>query len=350
MEYKDLNIIHLDMDAFYAAVEELDNPRLKGKPVIVGGRSNRGIVTTANYEARKYGVHSAMPLFIARRKCPHGIYIPTRKDRYAEVSKDVFKILYSVTDKVEKLSIDEGFMDISDLDKSPVEVAEYIRKRVKNEIGLTMSIGISYNKFLAKLASDWEKPEGLTIITKEMIPDILLPLPIGKIYGIGKKTEKKFNDMGVHTVADMMPLSEEFLVKFLGKSGREVYWRIRGIDNRPVEPYSERKSIGTERTFPLVKDREILKDYLRTYALEISEAMVEKGIKGKTINVKIRYEDFSIHTRSFTLEGYTNNPKKIYSVAEELFDSIYLEQHLRLIGLSVSNLIDDIYDQMTFLE
>lgn len=350
MDYKDLNIIHLDMDAFYASIEELDNPSLKGKPVIVGGKSNRGIVTTANYEARKYGVHSAMPLFIARRKCPHGIYVPTRKDRYGEVSKEVFSIIYSVTDRVEKLSIDEGFIDISDLDKSPVDVAEYIRKRVKDEIGLTMSIGISYNKFLAKLASDFEKPEGLTIISKDMVPEILLPLSIGDIYGIGKKTEKKFNDMGLYTVADMMPLSEDFLVNLLGKSGREVYGRIRGIDNREVEPFSERKSIGTERTFPLIRDRHVLKSYLKEYSEEISDSMVEKGIKGKTINVKIRYEDFSIHTRSTTMNSYTNDKEKIYKVAEELFDSLYLEQHLRLIGLSVSNLIDDIYDQMTFLE
>lgn len=350
MDYSNLNIIHLDMDAFYASVEGLDNPKLKGKPVIVGGRSNRGIVTTANYEARKYGIHSAMPLFIAKQKCPHGIYIPTRKDRYSEISKKVFEILYEITDLVEKLSIDEAFLDISDLNKNPVDICKYIRTRVKKEIGLTMSFGISYNKFLAKIASDWKKPEGLTIITEKMIPDILLPLKIGKVYGIGKKSEEKFNHIGVYTVSDLMNLSEEHLVKLLGKSGREVYQRIRGIDNRKVNPFRERKSIGTERTFKEIRDKEILKKYLLDYSKELSELMIKKQIKGKTINIKMKYEDFSSHTKSVTLEYYTNEEKKIYKIAIELFNDLPLDKHVRLIGLSISNLIDNKFSQMSFLE
>lgn len=349
MDYSNLNIIHLDMDAFYASVEELDNPKLKGKPVIVGGRSNRGIVTTANYEARKYGIHSAMPLFIAKQKCPHGIYLPTRKDRYSEISKKVFDILYEITDLVEKLSIDEAFLDVSDVDQTPLEIVNYIRKKVKDEIGLTMSFGISYNKFLAKLASDWEKPEGLTIITEDMVPEILLPLPVRKVYGIGRKSEKKFNNIGVFTVSDMMNLSEEFLVKFLGKMGKEVYERIRGIDNRVVDPHRERKSIGTERTFKMIRDKKILRNLLKSYSNEVSEDMKVRGIVGKTINVKIKYEDFSSHTRSFTMENYTNSPSIIYDIAVELLEDLPLEQHVRLIGLSMSNLDEDLYTQMTFL-
>lgn len=349
MDWDGLNIIHLDMDAFFAAVEELDNPSLKGKPVIVGGTSKRGIVTTANYEARKYGIHSAMPLFQARQRCPHGIYLPTRKDRYSEISREVFQILYEVTDLVEKLSIDEAFLDVSDVDKTPLEIVNYIRNRVKSEIGLTMSFGISYNKFLAKLASDWEKPEGLTIITKDMVPEILLPLPVRKVYGIGRKSEKKFNNIGVYTVLDMMNLSEEFLIKFLGKMGKEVYDRIRGIDDRKVNPYRERKSIGTERTFKVIRDKKVLRNLLKSYANEISQDMKAKGIVGKTVNIKIKYEDFSSHTRSFTMENYTNSPAIIYDIAVELLDDLPLEQHVRLIGLSLSNLDEDLYTQMTFL-
>ncbi|MFB0971754.1 MAG: DNA polymerase IV [Tissierellia bacterium] len=349
MDWEALNIIHLDMDAFYAAVEELDNPSLKGKPVIVGGTSKRGIVTTANYEARKYGIHSAMPLFQARQRCPHGIYLPTRRDRYSEVSKEVFNILYEITDLVEKLSIDEAFLDVSDVDQTPLEIVNYIRKKVKDEIGLTMSFGISYNKFLAKLASDWEKPEGLTIITEDMVPEILLPLPVRKVYGIGRKSEKKFNNIGVFTVSDMMNLSEEFLVKFLGKMGKEVYERIRGIDNRVVDPHRERKSIGTERTFKMIRDKKILRNLLKSYSNEVSEDMKVRGIVGKTINVKIKYEDFSSHTRSFTMENYTNSPSIIYDIAVELLEDLPLEQHVRLIGLSMSNLDEDLYTQMTFL-
>lgn len=349
MDWDGLNIIHLDMDAFFAAVEELDNPSLKGKPVIVGGTSKRGIVTTANYEARKYGIHSAMPLFQARQRCTHGIYLPTRKDRYSEISREVFQILYEVTDLVEKLSIDEAFLDVSDVDETPLEIVNYIRKRVKNEIGLTMSFGISYNKFLAKLASDWEKPEGLTIITKDMVPEILLPLPVRKVYGIGRKSEKKFNNIGVYTVLDMMNLSEEFLIKFLGKMGKEVYDRIRGIDDRKVNPYRERKSIGTERTFKVIRDKKVLRNLLKSYANEISQDMKAKGIVGKTVNIKIKYEDFSSHTRSFTMENYTNSPAIIYDIAVELLDDLPLEQHVRLIGLSLSNLDEDLYTQMTFL-
>ena len=303
-DFSELNIIHLDMDAFYAAVEELDNPKLKGKPLIVGGRSNRGIVTTANYEARKYGIHSAMPLFMAKQLCPHGIYVPTRKERYSEISKEVFKILYSVTDKVEQLSIDEAFLDVEEINQNPLKICKYIRNRVKKEIGLTMSFGISYNKFLAKLASDWRKPEGLTIITKDMVPEILLPLKIGKVYGIGKKSEEKFNHIGIYTVEDMMNLSEEHLIKLLGKHGREVYQRIRGIDNRKVNPIRERKSIGTERTFPEIRDKKVLINYLDDYSEEISKTMIQKNISGKTINIKIKYEDFSVHSKSTTLKYF----------------------------------------------
>ena len=345
-----LNIIHLDMDAFYAAVEELDNPRLKGKPVIVGGSSNRGIVTTANYEARRYGVHSAMPIFMAKARCPHGVYLPTRKNRYSEVSRQVFDILYEVTDLIEPLSIDEAYLDISHIEMETIKVAEIIRKRVFDRVGLTMSIGISYNKFLAKIASDWNKPNGLTIIDKDMIPDILFPLSIGKVYGIGPKSEMKLKKIGIHTIEDLMVLSEVFLEELLGKSGKEIYQRIRGLDNRRVNPSRQRKSLGMERTFIATRDRKVLNQYLHNFSKEIEESLIRKNLRGKTITLKVKDEDFISHTRSLTINEYINSQPKIYNISQSLFDEITLNKKIRLIGLTISNLIDDEFVQLSFFD
>lgn len=346
----ELHIIHLDMDAFYASVEELDNPALRGKPVIVGGSSNRGIVTTANYEARKYGVHSAMPIFMAKQRCPHGFYLPTRKKRYGEVSRQVFEILYEVTDLVEPLSIDEAYLDISHIDLEPVKVAEIIRKRVYDRLGLTMSIGISYNKFLAKIASDWNKPRGLKIISQDMVPDILLPLSIGKVYGIGPKSQERLNKIGINTIRDLMDLSEDFLEEFLGKSGKEIYHRIRGVDNRIVNTTRERKSLGMERTFRATKDKDLLRNYLYTYSQEIEQALLAKNLRGKTITLKVKDEDFLLHTRSITINEYITSHKKIYDLALSLFDEVPMEKNIRLIGLTISNLIDDEFVQLSFFD
>lgn len=338
------------MDAFYASVEELDNPALRGKPVIVGGSSNRGIVTTANYEARKYGVHSAMPIFMAKQRCPHGFYLPTRKKRYGEVSRQVFEILYEVTDLVEPLSIDEAYLDISHIDLEPVKVAEIIRKRVYDRLGLTMSIGISYNKFLAKIASDWNKPRGLKIISQDMVPDILLPLSIGKVYGIGPKSQERLNKIGINTIRDLMDLSEDFLEEFLGKSGKEIYHRIRGVDNRIVNTTRERKSLGMERTFRATKDKDLLRNYLYTYSQEIEQALLAKNLRGKTITLKVKDEDFLLHTRSITINEYITSHKKIYDLALSLFDEVPMEKNIRLIGLTISNLIDDEFVQLSFFD
>ena len=223
-----LNIIHVDMDAFYASVEEHDNPKLKGRPLIVGGNSRRGIATTANYEARKYGIHSAMPIFIAKQKCLHARIVPTRMWRYKEVSRQVFDILNEFTNLIEPLSIDEGFLDVSHSEKDSLEIAKDIKKRVLETTGLTMSIGISYNKFLAKIGSDWNKPDGIKVINKSMVPEILLPLSVGEVHGIGPKSAKRLNNIGIYKIRDLMNLSEEFLVSFFGNHGTEIYERIRG--------------------------------------------------------------------------------------------------------------------------
>lgn len=334
-----LNIIHVDMDAFYASVEERDNPKLKGLPVIVGGTSNHGIVTTANYNARKYGVHSAMPIFMAKQKCPRGCFLPVRMERYKEVSRQVFDILHEFTDLVEPLSIDEAFLDVTDVNKNPIKIAEEIKQKVMKDTGLTISVGISYNKFLAKLASDWNKPDGLKIITEDMIPDILLPLTVKSVYGIGTKSAKKLNNIGIYTIEDLMRLSEEFLIEFFGKAGSEIYNRIRGIDSRKVNITRERKSIGTETTFSdYTKDKEVLKRFLHDFSLELESSLESRNLQGKTITLKIKDVNFRTRTKSKTLNNYVSSYDDIFEVAVNLLDEIEIDQDIRLIGLTASNL------------
>ena len=332
-----LSIIHMDMDAFYASIEEMDNPSLKGKPLIVGN-SDRGIVTTCNYEARKYGVHSAMPVFMAKKLCPHANFVPNRRERYLEISGKVFEIVYTLTEMVEKVSIDEAYIDISDIPVSSLEAVDYIRTNVKEKIGLTMSFGISYNKFLAKIASDWDKPEGLKIITEDMMPEILFPFPLEKVHGIGKKSAEKFYKIGVYTVKDLYNLDEEFLVKMLGKGGREVYNRIRGIDYREVTSKRERKSIGSERTFVPTRDNKILYKYLEEFSSELSENLIDKNLKAKTISVKIKYDDFTNHQKSRTFPSYIDKSSDIYEISRELFSEFKRDKKIRLIGITLSNL------------
>ncbi len=339
------------MDAFYASVEEHDNPKLKGLPVIVGGLSNHGIVTTANYHARKYGVHSAMPIFMAKQKCPHGYFLPVRMERYKDVSKQVFDILYGITDLVEPLSIDEAYLDVSNIDANPIHIAEEIKQKVMENTGLTMSVGISYNKFLAKLASDWNKPNGMKIITVEMIPDILLPLPVKSVYGIGKKSSKKLNDIGIYTIEDLMRLSEEFLIELFGKAGTEIYNRIRGLDPRKINVERERKSIGTERTFTKhTKNKDILKSFLHSFSLDLESSLESRNLQAKTITIKIKDINFRIQTKSKTLNNYISNFEEIFETATDLLDEIEITQDIRLIGLTASNLIDLKLEQLSLFD
>ena len=342
-------ILHVDMDAFFASVEQLDDKNLRGKPVIVGGVSERGVVSTCSYEARKYGIHSAMPIFIARKLCPHGIYLRTRIYRYKEVSREVFNILKDVTDIIEPLSIDEAYLDITNSRfKSGIEAANYIKSRVLREVGLTISIGISYNKFLAKLASDWNKPNGIKVITKEMIPDILLPFPVSKIYGLGKKSVEKLNNMGIFTVKDLYDMPKEFYIEYLGKYGLDIYYRIRGIDNREVEAQRDRKSYGRERTLKIdTKEKEDLLEYLYDFSKEISNQLIRQNLEGKTITVKYKTEDFQSHTRSKTLNFYTNNFSDIYRVCEEILNNEEIKDNIRLIGVTVSTFKENTVEQLT---
>lgn len=347
---KKLSIIHVDMDAFYASVEERDNPKLKNHPVIVGGRSNHGIVTTANYEARKYGVHSAMPIFIAKRKCPHGTFVPPRMERYREVSREVFNILYEFTDIIEQISVDEAYLDISNINIPSLELVEIMKAKVKNSTGLTMSVGISYNKFLAKLASDWNKPNGIKIITEDMIPTILLPLSVKSVHGIGPKSAKKLNSIGIYTIEDLLGVSEEFLFELFGKAGKEIYYRIRGIDDREINTNRERKSLGTERTFDETIDKELLIKYLEKFSKEISNDLKDKKINGKTITLKIKDEDFQTKTRSKTINSYTDSEKEIFEIGISLLDEVKINKPIRLIGLTVSNLMTSNLEQLSLFD
>lgn len=340
--------MHVDMDAFFASVEVLDNPKLSGKPVIVGGITERGVVSTCSYEARAYGVHSAMPIYMAKAKCPNGIFLPVRYQRYKEMSNKIFNIFYKITPYVEPLSIDEAYLDITHVNKRPIDMAYFIKNEVKKQTGLNISVGISYNKFLAKLSSDWNKPNGLKIITKDMIPQVLFPLPINKVYGLGKKSVKKLNDIGIFTVEELYNLPKELLIEFFGKFGGEIYDRVRGIDNREVEVTRERKSIGRETTLKRDTDnKEELKEYIKLFAKSIAYTMEKNNVKGKSVTIKIKTSSFENHTKSKTLPHYISSEEDIYKEGCSVLDEIELKETIRLIGVSLSSLKENKIEQLT---
>ena len=342
------NILHVDMDAFFASVEQRDNPNLKGKPVIVGGNSERGVVSTCSYEARKFGVHSAMPIFIAKEKCPTGVYISGRYGRYVQISQEIFKIFNEVTPLVESVSIDEAYLDLSQGKiKNGMEAARYIKNRVFKELNLTLSIGISYNKFLAKLASDWNKPNGIKEISRDMLPEVLFPLKIDRIHGLGKISVSKLNNMGIYYVKDLYKMPREFFVEYLGKNGVYIYERIRGVDLRKIELEHERKSIGKERTLKFnTNNKEELLEFLREFSYEIEDYLLRKNVMAKTITLKYKTENFENHTRSKTLNKYISNNKEIYEVAKELLEAEKLRM-VRLIGLSASSFKENEVEQIS---
>lgn len=343
------SIIHVDMDAFFASVEQMDNPGFKGKPVIVGGVSGRGVVSTASYEARSYGVHSAMPMFQARALCPDGIFLPVRHERYKEVSNAVFEILGRYTHIIEPLSIDEAFLDVTGQDA--VRVARSIKQEVKDKTSLTISAGVSYNKFLAKLASDWNKPDGLMVITEDMVPDILRPLPVRKVYGIGEKSAFRLNSIGVYTIDDLLMLTREQLINLFGRFGSTIYDMIRGIDNRPVETVNETKSIGRETTLDKdTVDRSELKGYIRDFCEEVAQSLKRHGLYTKTVTVKYKTEDFKSYTRSRTADRFMSDEKDITGLAMAIIDSLTINEPIRLIGVSVSNLTEEAPVQLSIFD
>ena len=343
-----MNILHVDMDAFFASVEILLNPALKNKPLAVGGKNPSGIVTTASYEARKYGVHSAMPMFMAKSLCPNLIVVPTRKGIYGEVSRKVFGYLESFGFTMEQVSIDEAYLDLSG-EKAPEALAKTMQREVANRFGLSMSCGLSYNKFLAKIASDMDKPAGFTVIDEARGQEIIKALPISKIHGIGEKTAARLRELGIHTGADLLGLERDFLQARFGKMGTELYDRVRGVDLRPVEPGRKRKSIGTEETFAETRNRAFFKERLMESARQTAFLMEKKGIVGYTVTVKIKTRDFDTHTKSKTFPEPVEGDEALYREAKALFDSLYGGEKLRLLGLSVSALEENYSRQLRFL-
>lgn len=341
--------MHVDMDAFFASVEIADNKKLRGKPVIIGGNSQRGVVATCSYEARAYGVKSAMPTYIAKSKCPSAIFLPVRYERYKEVSNKIFNILFDITSYVEPLSIDEAYLDITHINKNPLDIAGFIKNRIRKETGLTISVGLSYNKFLAKLASDWNKPNGLKIIEKKEIPKILFPLSIDKVYGLGEKSVKRLNNIGIFTIEELYKLPQNLLEEFFGKLGVVIYERIRGIDKREVQTLRERKSIGRETTLSNdTDDKNELKLYIKAFAESIASTMQSKNIRGKNITIKIKTVSFLNHTKSKTLTYYVFSEEEIYKEACSILEELEFEEKIRLIGLSISSFKENRIEQLSF--
>jgi len=342
-QMKSRAIIHLDMDAFYPAVEVLDNPGLKGKQVIVGGGRERGVVSSASYEARKFGVHSAQPMATAMRLCPDGVFLPGRMSRYKEISKQVFEIFFRFTPLVEPLSIDEAFLDVTGsirLFGEPVEIAKKVKQVVVNETGLTVSAGVAPSKFVAKIASDMDKPDGLTVVPSDQVREFLDPLPIKKMWGVGKVTQKALSRLNVRTFEDLSRVPVKVLERRFGKHGLKMHQLSMGIDEREVVPEHDTKSIGHEETFSQdIIDMGLAKKELLSLANRVTRRMRREGVMGRTITLKVKYSDFVQVTRSTTLSISTDDGPEIYSTVCCLLEKTEVgKRPVRLLGISLSQL------------
>jgi DNA polymerase-4 len=335
-------IIHLDMDAFYASVEVLDNSALRGKPVIVGGGVKRGVVAAASYEARKFGVHSSIPMTKAMRLCPHGVFLPVRMERYKEVSDRVFGIFRRYTPLVEPVSLDEAFLDVTEsvqLFGPPEGIARKIRAEVRAETGLTVSAGVASSKLVAKIASDMNKPDGLTVVPSGKEQEFLGPLQVGRLWGVGERTRSALAEMGVQKVSDLAGIPEEEVVRKLGKHGAHLHRLAHGIDDREVEPEREIKSMGREETF----DEDLLEILaLRKQLLDIATRTAARlrshGLKGRTVTLKVKYTDFRLVTREVTLPLGIDDGGEIFRQALTLLEKTEAgKKPVRLLGIYLSN-------------
>lgn len=339
MEHR--KIIHIDMDAFYASVEQRDHPELRGKPVAVGGSSERGVIAAASYEAREFGVRSAMPSAVAKKRCPELLFVKSSMSKYKEISEQIRQIFFEYTDLVEPLSIDEAFLDVSKNKKgipSATLIAEEIRKRIKEETALTASAGVSINKFLAKIASDRNKPNGIFVIPPDAAETFVEKLPVEDFFGVGKVTADKMHKLGLFFGKDIKAQSLDFLVRHFGKAGEHYYKISRTIDERPVNPDRQRKSVGAERTFE--KDLYTKFEHIaQLYHIEkeLIERIKTQGFKGYTLTLKIKYSNFTQITRSKTFPQVLNRFSYLHPRAKELLLQKEIEQPVRLLGLSVSN-------------
>jgi DNA polymerase-4 len=345
LDFPQRKIIHIDMDAFYASVEQMDNPALKGKPLAVGGAEKRGVVSAASYEARKFGVRSAMSGYLAKKNCPDLIFVPPRFDRYKEISHKIRTIFFDYTDLVEPLSLDEAYLDVTTNKKgnpSASLIAEEIRQRILEEVGLTASAGISINKFIAKVASDYNKPNGQKTVNPEEVISFLEDLEIRKFYGVGKVTADKMYHLGIFTGKELKQKSLEFLREHFGKSGDYYYHVVRGIHNSEVKPNRIPKSVGAERTFDENLSSEIfMLQRLDNIATELEKRLKKSKVSGKTVTLKIKYSDFTLQTRSKTLAYFIADKSLILETTKELLYQEKLENSVRLLGISLSNLNTD---------
>lgn len=337
-------IIHIDMDAFYASIEQRDNPDLRGKPIVVGGspEGRGGVVATASYEARKFGIRSAMPSKRALQLCPQAIFVRPRFDVYKEVSRHIREIFHRYTDLIEPLSLDEAYLDVT-TDKlnigSAIEIAKLIKQAIKDELNLTASAGVSINKFVAKIASDMQKPDGLTFIGPSSIESFMEKLAVEKFHGVGKVTADKMKRMGLYTGGDLKKLSESDLVQHFGKTGRFYYKIVRGIDNREVEPHRETKSLSAEDTFPYdLTTLDEMNVEIDKISLVVHQRLKKYGLKGRTITIKIKYSDFKQITRNQSLPHPVNDLETISTIAKQLLAATEPEdKKIRLLGVGLSN-------------
>lgn len=340
-------IIHLDMDAFYASVEERDHPELVGQPVIIARHpretGGKGVVTTANYVARQFGVHSAMSAQKAYELCPEAVFVHGNYEYYREVSQQIHAIFHRYTDIVEPIAFDEAFLDVTENKlgiKSAIKVARLIQRDIWRELHLTCSAGVSYNKFLAKLASDYEKPKGLTLVLPADAESFLRKLPIEKFHGVGKKTVIKMHDMGIYSGEDLYQMEEMALIQEFGKMGYDLYRKVRGIHNAPVNPNRERKSIGREHTYskPLISEEQVLTN-LRSLAKDVSLALAKHQKHGQTVVLKVRYDDFETITRRRTLSDYVESAEAIFFHTQLIWEEFAeRDRSIRLLGITVTNL------------
>lgn len=338
-------ILHLDMDAFFASVEQLDDPFLKGKPVIVGRSSARGVVAAASYEARKYGVASAMPIFEAKRKCPQGIIVPGRMGRYKELSDEIISLLREFSPLVEKVSIDEAYLDISgsrNIFGDPEKIGAEIKKKIKETVNLGCSVGIAPVKFLAKIASDIKKPDGLTVIRREEMEAFIDTLDIKKVPGVGKSMTRQLDTLGIRLLGDVKKYSETKLVERLGKYGRRLIAFSYGIDGSPVTPFHQVKSISAENTLSAdTKDKEMLRMHLLQHAERVGRQLRRQKVRAGTVILKLKTSDFQLVTRSLSIKDPTQSTEMIYQKAQTLLENFRLEKKVRLIGVGASGLLPE---------
>jgi DNA polymerase-4 len=342
-----LTILHVDMDAFYASIEQRDHPELRGKPVLVGGTGNRGVVTAASYEARPFGVHSAMPMATARRLCPQAIVLPVRMHHYASIGWQIRQIFLAYTPLVEPLSLDEAFLDVAGCEGlfgSAAHIAGKIKERVKAETGLIASVGAAPNKFLAKLASDVGKPNGMVVLPPEQVEAFLTPLPVGRLWGVGAKGEKRLHALGIRTIGDLAARSEQVLVDHCGEVGRHLWQLAHGQDDRPVVPDRKAKSISTETTFAHdISDRGVLRACLLDLVDALASRLRHAGLRARAIDLKLRSSDFRTRSRSRTLNDASNVTEVLWQAAAELLGRSLSNEllPLRLLGIGATQLTGD---------